>query len=840
MYLIISANLADTLHAHNILVFCSRLELQLLHDMEPIPTSAILSLNIWYLLRKFMSFNIPNPSLLGIFLVISTHSGPTLVFLYPPELSSDKILSQRRNHHEDDADYNDQNNVPEEQKTHASVEDDDEGLSSEESDFSDEQFLLNEEWDSRNVNYYMGTKKDLMSYLDDEEKRRRSNGKGRLRAPVSPELQPVISQENSSPSSTNLKKTVSEVSDSQKSSSSRNSGSNRKSSSAQTPKEKILGFDKEYLCELLCPPRLMCNTRFEITVDEHVFIGLPVHCYDNGLWRHKTKAKSTRSGSKVSADGHLYEDSQSSNSTLRATMSMFHLVFIMDPPVVEYNYRVDEMFHFVISRLALVLRYEQLKHDYVWKQVKLISKLKEDFRLSQGNDEGLHEFLVNRSSLCRLIKDCFEAISKFDIANLFVNKKLRSFQIPIKTEFHSLPEPTVPHLPGSYLSTTVNLLAGTGLINIGETTRYGMQGLLSSVTPGTSYDADEDSLQTDSGSKTDDIIYFSLLLLDDPNSIIRDINAEPQSAIARFIHSIKPTESLERLAHKLNYHEKMESNIADVKSFAFHLVYWRRARVIQPLSSRSVYIVSPMAPLSFNLYNDIKAFKAAFSSLPSLPHFLKLLSALGRKPKQFATAIPSKDHRDIYIEALGWLMKYGYVTQLHTFVWLKISKKIKMKVEEDIEKESAGRKGSNPVTPIVEKDHKLLATDNTSKAYGDGPSDASIRRTRANKSLSLPSSGIGAANSNPYNTEIVLEKDGDTIILDPGRASPLERKWINKIIFDECKLTPVMVSVFYKFLKYMNGKNSLELLLLKENVSRHDLRKLMFAIEDHIISVRHW
>ena len=184
-------------------------------------------------------------------------------------------------------------------------------------------------------------------------------------------------------------------------------------------------------------------------------------------------------------------------------------------------------------------------------------------------------------------------------------------------------------------------------------------------------------------------------------------------------------------------------------------------------------------------------------------------------------------------------MKYGYVTQLHTFVWLKISKKIKMKVEEDIEKESAGRKRSNPVTPSVEKDHKLLATDNTSKAYSDGPSDANIRRTRANKPSSLPSSGIGA-NSNPYNTDIVLEKDGDTIILDPGRASSLERKWINKIIFDECKLTPAMVSVFYKFLKYMNGKNSLELLLLQENVSRHDLRKLMFAIEDHIISVRHW
>ena len=80
----------------------------------------------------------------------------------------------------------------------------------------------------------------------------------------------------------------------------------------------------------------------------------------------------------------------------------------------------------------------------------------------------------------------------------------------------------------------------------------------------------------------------------------------------------------------------------------------------------------------------------------------------------------------------------------------------------------------------------------------------------------------------------------DTIILDPGRATTLERRWINKIIYEECKLSPELTAVFYKLLKYMNGKNSLELLLLKENISRSELRKLLLSIEEHIISVRHW
>lgn len=777
-----------------------------------------------------MSYNIPNPSLLGLFLVISTHSGPMLVFLYPPELNSDRILSQRRNTPQMTNEYFDQ--VPsQDDQRNIVTSDDDEGLTSDESDYNDDHFLLNEEWDMRNANYYMGTKKDLISFLDDQERRRKTTVTG-MWPPISPEMAPQSPQQDS-PLSSNLRKTISGVSDSQKSNSSRNSGGRNGSSAQAAPRDTILGFDREYLSELLCPPRAMCNTKFEITVDNHVFLGLPIHCFDNGLWRHKSRAKSARSGSKVLADGQLNEDGSTSGQTLTATMSMFHLVFIMDPPCVEHNYRIDEMFHYVISRLALVLRYEQLKHDYVWKQSKLVFKAKEEYRLAQANDEGLHDFLVQRSSLCRMMKDCYDAISKFEIADLSVNKKLRSFQIPIKTEFVSLPEPTVPHLPGSYLSSTVDLLSGTGLINIGETTRYGMQNLLNTTNASLYLDNDPD--QTDASSKTDDIIYFSLLLLDDPKAIIRDIKAEPQSAIAQFINSIKPTESLEKLALKLNNHGKAESNIAEVKSFAFHLVYWRRARVIQPLSSRSVYIVSPMAPLSFNMYQDIKNFKAAFSTLPSLPHFLRLLSTTSRKPKQFATIIPSKDHRDMYIEALGWLIRYGYVTQLQTFVWLKISRKIKMKVEEDVEKEST-EKRSIPATPGTEKDFRLLATDNTSKATNGATPEAS-RRLRTNKMSPLPG-GFGP--NNPYNTDIVLESDGDTIILDPGRASPLERKWINKIIFDECKLTPDLVAVFYKFLKYMNGKNSLELLLLKENVSRHDLRKLMFAIEDHIISVRHW
>ena len=47
-------------------------------------------------------------------------------------------------------------------------------------------------------------------------------------------------------------------------------------------------------------------------------------------------------------------------------------------------------------------------------------------------------------------------------------------------------------------------------------------------------------------------------------------------------------------------------------------------------------------------------------------------------------------------------------------------------------------------------------------------------------------------------------------------------------------------SCFLQIAQIHEWENSLELLLLKENISRSELRKLLLSIEEHIISVRHW
>ncbi|KAI5962633.1 NPR3 [Candida pseudojiufengensis] len=717
-----------------------------------------------------MSFNLPNPSLLGILLAISTHSGPQLVYKYPTNLHSQQQNTEKPKTTEETIDSDEDDELYEYKNNDDELDDQNgqESLVNEITDDKDLYGITNENWDIHHLNYYMGTRLDLRRFLDQQDDRREQQRKNKK------QQQQQLSHHQHQP----LIKTIS------KSSLSHSQNSLTSLNKFRSINDEIFGIGPSYLIEMLAPPKTMCNTRFEMTIEGKIFLGLPIHKNDDGTWKNNNKTI----------------------SPIKNNLNMFHLVFIMNPPIIENNYRIDEMFQHVVSKISLVLRHAQSKHDYIGQQSKLIQTIRE-----QGDDEIT---LIEKSSLCKMIFDCYTAISNSKVANLLIDGKIKSFQIPIKTEFHSLPDPTVPYIPGSYLSSTVKILSNNGIVNVGEASKYGQQ--LKSLS-----EEEEDSDEI--------IIYFALLLLDEPENIIRDIKTSTDSILAKFIRMIQPTESLLKLSLR-----NTQLDIRQIKSFAFHLIYWRRARIIQPLSSRSVYIISPMAPLTIKLYDDITEFNIKFPTLPSLPHFLKLLSPQSKKPQQFAAIIPSRDHRDSYLQALAWLNRFGYVTQQLTFIWLKISRKIKIKVEEDIENENLAKKRKN--SNNTKKEVIVKTTDNSSKQK-----ESSNTFSKKDLNTSTTSSNIEKLKEqlNQNNSVSLLEED-DTIILDPGRASTLERKWINEIIFNECKLSNELIKIFYKLLKYMNGKSPLELILLKDNVSRNELKKLLFAIEDYIISVRHW
>lgn len=674
---------------------------------------------------------------------------------------------------------------------------------------------------------------------------------------------------------------------------------------------KLFGFDLDFLSDMVSPPKALCNNRFELTVEDMVFLGLPIHIGDDGNWRssknkhHKHHRHDSRNGrsrhggskdSSINSRGtsQLRGSSKSRNgSRIKDTieeetsgnededeeeeedcpMYRFHVVFVMNPPVDEYNYRTDEMYHYAISRLTLLLRYEQQKSNYVWKESSNIMKLKEEAMSLGSTVKKQWNYIIEKSSLARVIKQTYLGMKNSDIVNVEINGRFSSFQIPIKTEFSHIPPKNIHLLPGSTLST---------------------------ISPFNDMMIDPANNPGFHPHNSDKMIYFALLLLDDPETIIRDIRAQKDSVIANFIRMIRPEESLLRLSALSGL------GIDEVKLFASHLVYWRRAKATLPLAPRNIYVVSPIAPMD-RVYSDSVLFRQSFPNLPPLTSFLALISTNSHRPRPINSIIPSRDHRQLYMDAVAWLFKNGYLTQLYTFLWLKISKEIKIKVYEDMETEKKRRESSSKKVKkkqsmvkneedeedkgeskqksddeegnaqeeeeddtnslLIETEEelrqaqeartgqiprlphkegaKVRSTDNTTKRSNKKETTSPYHQMNSMESGgSRPPSGSMSSTFETSRSSLLRssvhfeeEEEEDTILTDPESATTIERRWVAKCVEGQSQ---EVINMFYKLLKYMNGKNPLELVILKENVSRQDVRRLFNTLGDQIVTSRHW
>lgn len=646
---------------------------------------------------------------------------------------------------------------------------------------------------------------------------------------------------------------------------------------------KVFGFDPEFIAEFCSPEREMCNTRFEFTVDELCFLGLPVHVDANGQWRksrrkkHSSRSKrSSSSGAKagnMTKSGGTNDNNNSSNmdnststvdadaisdnlrgsetldiakfDDLRQSMDMFHVCFVMNPSLAEYNDRVDDMFHYIVTRLSVLLRYSQAKSAYVSRQCNLILKEKEKvlkgskvyngINSAGGRAKYLYQRLFVKSSLAKALMTCVDKLQRNEIACLEIDDdKVISLQIPIQNEFRQLPNFKLhPVLKGSYLTSILNA-------------RF----LRASPTKDNARHALD--MWDDWEDDNDDLLNYALLLLDEPSNILKDLESLSTDdeignmVLTHLIKQLQPTIALgsyQNLFNQLLGSSSESSNLAGsqnsfqtslLRSCALHLLYRRHARVIIPISSKNTYIVSPLAPIGRPqedyqdagqypgltrplIYQNQEIFKKRFPSLPSLVSFLNLLST--KKPKPFGNIIPSKEHKPIYLGALTWLIRYGYVTQRLTFVCIRVDKQIKMAVEEDLERESPRVKREN-----LNREHNTM--DNFSK-------DPNLISQMISQSQLYHSEDDvdNYAYDDPN-----LEKDY-TIILEPERATAIEKRWIFKCIQDQ----PTDIQfLFNKILRYFNGKTPMELVLIREEISRHDLRRILNALSRYLIEFHHW
>ncbi len=192
----------------------------------------------------------------------------------------------------------------------------------------------------------------------------------------------------------------------------------------------VFGLRAYGLARLLCPPRTSHKQRFEMSIDDKVFVGRPIFAQEGEEWKKKKeerKRRERKSGTEsemtgvqekaTGSDGLHSSAQESANSTAvsdfgepsgdgleirqeafpapkvdrplmtnnekfteeqskppQKTLNMFHVVFVLNPPPLEYHLRVKEMYDHVIRKFSKMLKREQAHSAYVLREISAMFK----------------------------------------------------------------------------------------------------------------------------------------------------------------------------------------------------------------------------------------------------------------------------------------------------------------------------------------------------------------------------------------------------------------------------------------------------------------------------------
>ena len=429
---------------------------------------------------------------------------------------------------------------------------------------------------------------------------------------------------------------------------------NSRSRQVPTALDNILGYSIDSLEKLLSPGEWSDGKKFECCLDGITFIGYPVYVDADGESVPRTLIErpqpvqhqgggsldraadhsdvSDSDGSMLDASlitittpdtparmpndyTHITESMGSQTAVSLGTsvgsvpttsgsaadqIAMFHVVFALAGTRQEY---ATEVYQQVVMPLSKALQYCHKQSGYVSRESRKMLAMTARAKQTSVEPEALGKELVENSELAWALKEMYEKLSTGDVAGIRLDGKEMSLHI-----------------------------ARDGALAKGHATPVDGQS--------------------------------GLLLLEDKDSLLRELSHPEASPLAYFIRESTPTKPLRKLADRLN----MPLDV--VLYLAEHLVKWRKARAIVPLHPRNIYIVRADAPID-KVAELIPIYARRFAALPTLPQMLKVLSG---KPIKYGLMIPSKDHRAPYMEILAFLYRHGFVTQLKTFGWLQATR----------------------------------------------------------------------------------------------------------------------------------------------------------------------
>jgi hypothetical protein len=184
------------------------------------------------------------------------------------------------------------------------------------------------------------------------------------------------------------------------------------------PWERVAGFPTKDLENILTPARAYHKKLFQVSLDPIYCVSYPICVPENGVWRKKKSKKPSKqrpaqrgsgAGKKDDDDAHPTDAGGSARSggekgpsdtdkieardmlkplakpadeaeDKKSSMTMFNLVFFLNPKKHEVKPLVDIMFAHIIKKINKAYKYCQQRTDFVWKESKRILALKDKGR----------------------------------------------------------------------------------------------------------------------------------------------------------------------------------------------------------------------------------------------------------------------------------------------------------------------------------------------------------------------------------------------------------------------------------------------------------------------------
>ena len=572
------------------------------------------------------------------------------------------------------------------------------------------------------------------------------------------------------------------------------SANNSRRTHGQTGLDGILGFSEDGLAKLLSPGCWCDRKKFEISVGRLTFVGHPMHADHDGSWARKHTHSSTASKLAREPTTPPWSATKATGADIEAQLS---IEVTESTPVRDFAH-VPESFEShggtslatsmnSASSTSAVSSDHLTSFHVVFVLVPPASENTKQYTLS------VYQHVAKK--LSKALYHCQRQMKYVDIES----RKMLSLKMKVKQEAMSLDALTEKMIENSELAWALKEVYEH--IAVDSTAGFRLNGTEMSLQMPTQTDTarPESTLDRNAG----------LLLLEDKDVLLRELSHPDASPLAFFIREHTPTKSLQKQADSLSM------AIGDVLYLARHLVKWRKARPIAPLHPRNTYIVGPYAPFE-KVKELIPKYARKFSALPSLPQVLKVMSG---RPIKYGILIPSRDHREPYLDILAFLVQHRFVDQLKTFGWLQAPNELKkVRIEQDANMNRRPVSVASLLSPQLrpaDDDNISISSERTAI-----PIDAVGNERRP---------GLGTTSGASSSLEAGLDSSVPKMIVEPLTSSEGDAQRLENIrnVIDDYELRDRLPSLLH----YFNGETALEDMAGSEGLKRSKVEAWLEVLE---------